>query len=217
MQISKRKVEDAYQKNARYYDLAVKLFYPLIGLRINTFRKKAVEYLNLKQGDCVVDLGCGTGLTFPLIMDKIGPDGKLIGVDISSAMLSVAENRVKLAQWQNVELIHSDIEEYDIPAGINGVISTGVFGYLNKREQVLENIYSSLVQHGRVVIVDGKKPQRWPSFLFRIFVKLSRPYGLSESYFDNNTPDLVSHIFQNVTFEDMYGGLLYITAGEKHA
>jgi demethylmenaquinone methyltransferase/2-methoxy-6-polyprenyl-1,4-benzoquinol methylase len=216
MQSSKRKVEDAYQKNAGYYDLAVKVFYPLIGLRINKYRKKSVKYLNLKQGDCVVDLGCGTGLAFPLILEKIGSSGKLIGVDISSAMLSVAEDRVNSAQWKNVELIHSDIEQFHIPAGINGVISTGVFGYLNAREKVLENICESLVEHGRVVIVDGKRPQNWPSFLFKLFVKLSSPYGLTESYFDASTPDLVSRLFQNVTFEDMYGGLLYITSGEKH-
>jgi len=216
MRSSKNKVEDAYQKNAGYYDLAVKVVYPLIGLRINTYRKKAVEYLNLKQGDCVVDLGCGTGLAFPLILEKIGPSGKLIGVDISSAMLSVAEDRVRSAQWKNVELIHSDIEQYNIPTRINGVISTGVFGYLNEREEVLENIYESLVDHARVVIVDGKRPQKWPSYLFKLFVKLSSPYGLTESYFDASTPDLVSRLFQNVTFEEMYSGLLYITSGEKH-
>lgn len=215
MKSSKRKVEDAYQKNAGYYDLAVKVFYPLIGLRINAYRKKAIEYLHLKEGDCVVDLGCGTGLAFPLIMEKIGPNGKLIGVDISSAMLSVAEDRVSSAQWKNVELIHSDIEQYHIPAGVNGVLSTGVFGYLNEREKVLENIYESLVDHARVVIVDGKRPQKWPSFLFKLFVKLSSPYGLTESYFASSTRDLVSQLFQNVTFEDMYCGLLYITTGEK--
>jgi demethylmenaquinone methyltransferase/2-methoxy-6-polyprenyl-1,4-benzoquinol methylase len=216
MQASKKKVEDAYQKNAGYYDLAVKVLYPLIGLRINTYRQNAVEYLNLKQGDCVVDLGCGTGLAFPLIVDKIGPSGKLIGVDVSSAMLSVAEDRVNSAQWNNVELIHSDIEQYNLPYGANGVISTGVFGYLNEREKVLKNISESLVEGARVVIVDGKRPQKWPSFLFEFFVKLSSPYGLTEAYFDNSTPELVSRLFKNVTFEDMYGGLLYITSGEKH-
>lgn len=191
------------------------MFYPIIGLRINTYRKKAVEYLDLKQGDSILDLGCGTGLTFPLIMEK-GPDGKLFGVDISSAMLSVAEDKVKLEKWRNVELIHSNIEDYNIPVGINGVISTGVFGYLIKQEQVLENIFRSLAHQGKVVIIDGKKPQKWPPFLFRIFVKLSSLYGLTESYFDNDTPELGSRLFQNVTFEEIYGGLLYITSGEKH-
>lgn len=215
MQISKKQVEDAYQKNAKTYDFAVKILYPLIGLKIGEYRKKAVECLNLNDGDFVVDLGCGTGLCFPLFMAKIGPNGKLLGVDISTEMLSVAEERVKSAGWSNVELIHSDIEEFELPAEINGLISTGVFGYLGDSKKVLERIYISLVENGKVVIVDGKLPQKWPLFLFKLFIKLSSPYGLTESYFDNNTPEVVSQLFQNVTFEDMYGGFLYITSGEK--
>lgn len=182
MQISKRQVEDAYQKNAKTYDLAVKIFYPLMGLRINEYRRRAVTYLDLKPGDFVVDLGCGTGLCFPLLMEKIGPNGKLLGVDISTEMLSVAEERVKSSGWSNVELIHSDIEEFEFPTEINGLISTGVFGYLGERAKVVEKIYKSLVNNGHVVIVDGKRPQKWPSSLFKLFVKLSSPYGLTESY-----------------------------------
>ena len=216
MQIPKKKVEDAYQKNAGYYDFAVKVFYPLIGLRINRYRKKAVKCLNLEKGDFVVDLGCGTGLCFPLLMEEIGSGGQLLGVDISSEMLSVAKEKVRTAGWENVELIHADIEEFDLPTGINGVISTGVFGYLDRREEVLEKINRSLLENGKVVIVDGKTPRKWPSFLFKLFVRLSSRYGLTESYFDNDTYDLVSRLFQNVTFQDMYGGLLYITSGEKH-
>lgn len=215
MQISKQKVQNAYQNNAKHYDFALNVLYPIIGLKIGKYRNKAVNYLALKEGDVVIDLGCGTGLCFPLLIEKIGPNGKLIGVDISSEMLSVAEDKVKSAGWDNVELINSDIENYEFPAEINAVISTGVFGYLEQRENVLENINKSLLNNGKVVIVDGKKPERWPSFLFKLFIKLSRPYGLTESYFDNNTPSLVSLLYENVTFEDMYGGLLYIISGEK--
>jgi demethylmenaquinone methyltransferase/2-methoxy-6-polyprenyl-1,4-benzoquinol methylase len=198
MKISKQKVEEAYQSNARYYDFAVKVFYPLIGLRINEYRKKAVEYLNLNQGDFVIDLGCGTGLCFPLIIEKIGPTGKLLGLDISSEMLSIAEGKVRAAKWKNVELVHSDIEKTELPSGVNSIISTGVFGYLEDREEVLRRIHKSLVDHGKIVIVDGNSP-----------------YGLTESYFDDNTSKLVSKLFQDSTFEEMYGGLLYITSGRK--
>ncbi len=215
MKISKQKVEEAYQSNARYYDFAVKVFYPLIGLRINEYRKKAVEYLNLNQGDFVIDLGCGTGLCFPLIIEKIGPTGKLLGLDISSEMLSIAEGKVRAAKWKNVELVHSDIEKTELPSEVNSIISTGVFGYLEDREEVLRRIHKSLVDHGKIVIVDGKKPKKWPSFVFKIFIKLSSPYGLTESYFDGNTSELVSKLFQDSTFEEMYGGLLYVTSGRK--
>ncbi len=131
MSISNIDIEAAYQRNARNYDLAVKLFYPLIGLHIAEYRRRAVEHLNLKPGDTVVDIGCGTGLCFPLLMNRIGPNGHLIGVDISSEMLSHANKKVEYAGWTNVQLIHSDIAKYEFPDGINGAISTGVFGLPN--------------------------------------------------------------------------------------
>ena len=70
MKIYKKQVEDSYQKNAKIYDLAVKILYPLIGLKIGEYRKQAVEQLNLNKDDLVVDLGCGTGLCFPLLMES---------------------------------------------------------------------------------------------------------------------------------------------------
>jgi len=215
MKLSKQKIEEAYQKNAKMYDFAVKVIYPLIGLKISEYRKRAVDCLDLKEGDFVIDLGCGTGLCFSLLIEKIGQKGTLLGVDVSSEMLSLAEQRVRAAGWSNVTLIHSDIENYDFPEAVDGLISTGVFGYLQEREAILKKIYNSLVINGKIVIVDGKRPQGWPLPLFKLFVSLSSPYGLTESYFDNNTSELVSYLYQNVTFEELYGGLLYITSGEK--
>ena len=215
MRISKEQVERAYQKNAKFYDLALKIFYPLIGLRINEYRQRAVTCLDLKPSDFVVDLGCGTGLCFPLIMQKIGADGTLFGVDISTEMLSVAKRRVERAGWSNVQLVNSDIERFDFPDGINGLISTGVFGYLEEREIVLRKIANALVTGGKLVIVDGKRPDKWPGWLFKMFVKISSPYGLTDRYFYNDTPEIVERLYRNVTFEEMYGGLLYLVSGEK--
>ncbi|MGR9073739.1 MAG: methyltransferase domain-containing protein, partial [Gammaproteobacteria bacterium] len=96
---AKTEILEAYQRNAGFYDPAVKFFYPLIGLRIEKYRRRAVECLNLSPGDTVIDLGCGTGLCFPLLIDKVGPEGLLIGVDMSSEMLSRASVRVKRAGW----------------------------------------------------------------------------------------------------------------------
>ena len=87
--------------------------------------------------------------------------------------------------------------------------------HLEERSKILENISNALAQNGKLVIVDGKRPDKWPSLLLKIFVALSSPYGLTEKYLNSNTPEIVERLFKNVTFEEIYGGLLYITSGEK--
>ena len=215
MRISKEEIDAAYQRNAGHYDLAVKFFYPLIGLHIDKYRSRAVQYLNPQPGDTVVDVGCGTGLCFPLLTERIGPNGQLIRVDISSEMLSHAKERVKHAGWINAKLVHSDIAKYEFPDGINGAISTGVFGYIEERRKVIEKISKALVHDGRLVIVDGKRPASCPAWLLKIFVRMSSPFGLTENYFNNDTWRIVEELFKDTTFEEMYGGLLYISSGRK--
>ena len=72
----------------------------------------------------MVELGCGTGLNFELLQEKIGPTGRLIGVDLTDAMLEVTHRRVVDKGWRNVELVQNDALDYDYPAAVNGIIST---------------------------------------------------------------------------------------------
>ncbi len=212
MQISKKEVEAAYERQAKDYDFALKL-YRLMGLRIEEYRARAVELLRLRRGDCVVDLGCGTGLSFPLLLQEIGPEGQLIGVDVSSGMLACAREKIERSHWNNVQLVHGDIAEYDFPERVNAALSIGVFGYVPERERVIERIAHALVPGGRIVIVDGKPPNRWPHWFFKLFVWFSSRFGVTQEYFDGRTWESVERFFQDTTFEEVYGGLLYISSG----
>jgi len=210
--LTNQEIQDKYRRQAKRYDFAVRL-YRLIGLRIEAYRLRAVELLRLKRGDCVVDLGCGTGLNFPLLVERIGPEGRLIGVDLSPEMLAYARERAERSGWNNIELVQSDMAAYDFPEGVNGVLSTGAFGYVTEYERVIEKASHALVPGGRLVIVDGKQPERWPLWLFRLFVWLSRPFGVTPDYFGHPCWESVERFFQEVAFEEMYGGLMYISSG----
>jgi demethylmenaquinone methyltransferase/2-methoxy-6-polyprenyl-1,4-benzoquinol methylase len=209
---SRALVEAAYQRHAKNYDLAVKV-YGLLGLHIEKYRLHALALLQLKRGDCVLDLGCGRGLSFPLLMKSIGTEGHLIGVDCSSEMLACAQERVNRENWKNVQLVHADIATYDFPAGVNGVLAIGVFGYVIERERVIEKISKTLVPGGRLVILDGKRSDRWPVWLFKLFVWYSSLFGVTEDYFDSRTWESVGRFFENPTFEEGYGGLMYLSSG----
>lgn len=210
--LSKHEVQAMYQSGAKHYDFTMQLF-RLIGLRMKAYRLRAVDLLRLERGDCVIELGCGTGLNFPGILEQIGPEGQLVGVDLTPKMLARARERIKRSGWKNVELVQSDIAAYDFPEGVNGVLSTGVFGYVAEYDRVIQASSHALVPGGRLVIVDGKQPNRLPSWLFKVVLWLCRPFGATRDYFDSHTWESVERHFQETTLEQMYGGMIYISSG----
>jgi ubiquinone/menaquinone biosynthesis C-methylase UbiE len=105
-----------------------------------------------------VDIACGTGANFPLLQQRIGPNGKIIGVDFTDAMLAKARERVKQNQWRNVEFVESDAASYSFPDRVNGVISTFAIIYVPEFDQVIRNGTQSLAARGRVVVLDFKLP-----------------------------------------------------------
>jgi demethylmenaquinone methyltransferase/2-methoxy-6-polyprenyl-1,4-benzoquinol methylase len=128
-------------------------------------------------------------------------------------MLAGARERAERSGWNNIEFVQSDIAAYDFPEGVSGVLSTGAFGYVTEYERVIEKASHALVQGGRLVILDGKEPERWPLWLFKLFVRLSRPFGVTTEYFGNPCWEPVERFFHEVQFEERYGGLMYISSG----
>ncbi|RJQ48340.1 MAG: methyltransferase domain-containing protein [Nitrospiraceae bacterium] len=82
-----------YRRRAKHYDVTANFYY-LIGFREQAYREKAVQALDFQSGDTVVEIGCGTGLNFSLLQNYVGPEGKIIGVDLTDAMLEQAGRRV---------------------------------------------------------------------------------------------------------------------------
>ncbi len=201
-----------YQTGAKHYDFTTILF-RLIGLRMKAYRSLVIRKLSLQRGDCVIELGCGTGLNFPSLMEQIGPEGRLIGVDLTPGMLDIARVRVERSGWKNVELIQSDIAAYDFAEGVNGVLAAGLFGYIPEYDRVIRAVSLSLVPGGHLVILDGKQPENLPSWLFKIVLKLGGPFGYTPEYFNVRPWESVERYFRETSFEKRYGGMIYILSG----
>ncbi len=211
---SKNEIQSTFQKISRRYDWHMRC-YNLVGLRIGDYWRHAVELLNLKKGDWVVDLGCGTGLSFPHIVDAIGQEGHLTGVDMTAGMLARAHERCDRAGWNNVELVQSEIGSYEFPDKVDAVISTGAMGYVSEYDRVIQSAAQALAPDGRLVILDAKKPDSWPRGLFQLLFKIKKPLGLGIEYFDNRPWESVERHFQQITFEQRYGGWVYFSIGSK--
>ena len=68
--IDRQEVRRLYDAGAERYHRTT-LLYRLIGLRMHAYRVQAVDALRLEPGGCVVELGCGTGMNFPLLLERL--------------------------------------------------------------------------------------------------------------------------------------------------
>jgi SAM-dependent methyltransferase len=75
--------------------------------------KLAMDRLGLLPGQRVVDLGCGLGRTTLALAARVGPGGKVVGVDISAEMLARGRDRAARLGAENVEFVHADAQVHD--------------------------------------------------------------------------------------------------------
>jgi SAM-dependent methyltransferase len=73
----------------------------------------AMDRLGLLPGQRVVDLGCGAGRTTLGLAGRVGPGGKVVGVDISAEMLARGRERAARLGAGNVEFVHADAQVHD--------------------------------------------------------------------------------------------------------
>src|SRR5580704_7418638 len=114
---------ETYRKKAKHYDVTSRL-YPAPGYPQRGQRLRAVQALGLRAGDTVVDMACGTGLNFSLLEKAIGPAGRIIGVDLTDAMLAQAQDRIETNGWRNVSLVQADAAGFDFPTEVDAILST---------------------------------------------------------------------------------------------
>lgn len=212
--LTREDLVNLYRKRAKRYDLTANLYY-LIGFREWAYRKQAIKALNLKHGDTVVEIGCGTGLNFPLIQQAVGHEGKIIGVDLTDAMLARARKRIAKEGWSNVELVLSDAALYQFPAGIDGVISTFALTLVPEFDTVIRNGCRALRPGKRWVVLDLKMPSNWLSWFTPLFALLTRPFGVTIELAERHPWESIGKYLRNTSIIELYMGFVYIAAGER--
>jgi demethylmenaquinone methyltransferase/2-methoxy-6-polyprenyl-1,4-benzoquinol methylase len=129
----------------------------------------------------VVEVACGTGLNFPLIEQKVGPQGRIVGVDISDSMLAQAQHRIDTNGWSNISLVHADAAEFDFPTGVDGILATYAHSLLPDPGHIIAHGAAALAAGGRWVVLDLKIPDGTPRWLTRLGIAvLGRATSLEE-------------------------------------
>jgi ubiquinone/menaquinone biosynthesis C-methylase UbiE len=204
---------DLYRKRAKGYDQS--------GIAsLDAFRSEAVKLLNLKRGDVVVDIGCGTGLNFAWLQEAIGAEGRIIGVDLTDAMLDQARLRVAEQGWKNVDLVQGDAAHYQFPAQVDGILSTFALTFIPACERVIENGCRALAPGGRWVVLDMAWPAGWPLWWRHLLFFLRLPsYGITGDVVRRRPWQTVWKTMQqhlvNRVRKPFWMGFFYLAAGQQ--
>jgi ubiquinone/menaquinone biosynthesis C-methylase UbiE len=187
----------AYADEAHTYDARTMPFHQ--------WRHQLVNLLPLRPGHVVIDVGCGTGLCFPLLQQRIGRRGHIIGVDMAPDMLELAAQRVADNGWRNVTLVQSSVEAAALPMVADHALFCAVHDVMQS-EQALRNVLSHVKAGGSVAAGGGKWAPPW-AFALNLFVlNTHAPYVRDFTGFSKPWDLLSRHLPTLQVYEVAMGG-----------
>ena len=142
----------------------------------------------------MLDVACGTGKSFEMLREAVGPEGVVVGVEQSPEMLQLAAERVREGGWDNVRLVESNMESADLAGPFDAVLFVYTQDVLQS-DAALARIFEA-TQSGARVASTGLKLFPWYLGIanvwllaisypyFTTFRGLTKPWAPLERYVD---------------------------------
>jgi len=197
----------AYHEQARSYNRDTSVFQP--------YRHAVVEALALRRGQVVLDVGCGTGLCCGLLRDKVGPRGRVVGIEESPQMAAVARERIAEEGWRNVTVVESAAEDAPIAVTADAALFCAVHDILQSPD-ALRKVMGSLRPGAAVAAGGGKWTASWMVGANLLVRTLHAPYVRSFEGFGRPWRHL-QELVEDVQVREMAWGSGYIMSGHVPA
>jgi demethylmenaquinone methyltransferase/2-methoxy-6-polyprenyl-1,4-benzoquinol methylase len=194
---------EKYRRAAAHYDASAEYTMPL--------RQRTIELLQLRSGQCVLDVGAGTGLSYDLLAQAVGEQGKVLAFEQSPEMFAQAQKRVETANWKYVWHTCAAAESVQLPMQADAVL----FNYVHDVSRTPEAVANIMrqVRPGARVAMAGMKFFPWWTGPLNILAWLkNRPYNAKAA--DLWAPwDIVQTYCHSFHWEPTMLGMGYVASG----
>jgi demethylmenaquinone methyltransferase/2-methoxy-6-polyprenyl-1,4-benzoquinol methylase len=211
---------ETYRRKAKRYDRISRL-YPVPGYPQRSQRLRAVQALGLRRGGTVVDVACGTGLNFSLLEEAVGPEGRIVGVDLTDAMLARAELRIEANRWSNVSLVQADAAAFEFPGDNDAILSTYALTQVPGCAAVIAHGAAALSPGGRWVVLDLKAPVGVPRWLAQLGTAFARRFGSVDEWVARRPWEEIRAAMEDeladLSWSELCFGTAFLAAGSRRS
>jgi S-adenosylmethionine-diacylgycerolhomoserine-N-methlytransferase len=205
----------------KWYDVFANIYDSSLEKLYYKSRVRAIELLDLKSDQTLIDVACGTGANFKHLKST-NIDVEVYGTDFSQGMLRKAESHIKKNNWTNITLFHADARELtptfikkqtNQDLSFDRIICVLGLSVIPDWEKVLDKMLALLNENGRIVIVDVFSEKRsFNTWLVEKFAKADLNREIWQTL-EKKTLDF--HYEYLPVKEKKVGGKLFVATGVK--